>query len=142
MIRIFLGLICLFSLTAYKAPVKGISVEITGLRNNNGYVLVSLFKDGNGFPEQAEKAVRRVKLGINNRKAAIVFSDIQPGQYAIAILHDENSDQKMNTNGLGIPKEGYGFSNNVTGAFGPPSFKRASFKFNGDLSAVTIKTRY
>ncbi len=140
--RIVVILFCLFSLTAYKQPVKGINVEITGLRNNNGYVLVSLFKEGSGFPDQAEKAVRKAKLGISNRKAAIVFSDIQPGQYAIAILHDENSDQKMNTNALGIPKEGYGFSNNVTGAFGPPSFKRASFKYNGDLTSVTIRTRY
>ncbi len=140
--RFLVLLICPILLTAYKQQVKGIRVEITGLRNNNGYVLVSVFKEGNGFPDQAEKAVRKAKLGINNRKAAIVFNDIQPGQYAISILHDENGDQKMNTNGLGIPKEGYGFSNNVTGAFGPPSFKRASFKFNGDLSAVTIKTRY
>lgn len=140
--RFLVVLIFLFILTAYKQPVKGINIEVTGLRNNNGYVLVSLFREGGGFPDQAEKAVRKAKLGINNRKAAIVFSDIQPGQYAIAILHDENSDQKMNTNGLGIPKEGYGFSNNVTGAFGPPSFKRASFKYNGDMSTVTIKTRY
>jgi uncharacterized protein (DUF2141 family) len=140
--RFLVLLICLILLTAYTQQVKGIRVEITGLRNNNGYVLVSVFKEGSGFPDQAEKAVRKAKLGINNRKAAIVFNDIQPGQYAISILHDENGDQKMNTNGLGIPKEGYGFSNNVTGAFGPPSFKRASFKFNGDLSAVTIKTRY
>lgn len=140
--RFLVLLICPILLTAYTQQVKGIRVEITGLRNNNGYVLVSVFKEGSGFPDQAEKAVRKAKLGINNRKAAIVFNDIQPGQYAISILHDENGDQKMNTNGLGIPKEGYGFSNNVTGAFGPPSFKRASFKFNGDLSAVTIKTRY
>lgn len=140
--RFLILLICPFLLTAYTQQVKGIRVEITGLRNNNGYVLVSVFKEGSGFPDQAEKAVRKAKLGINNREAAIVFNDLQPGQYAIAILHDENGDQKMNTNGLGIPKEGYGFSNNVTGAFGPPSFKRASFKFNGDLSAVTIKTRY
>lgn len=140
--RFLVVLICLFSLTAYKQPVKGIKVEVTGLRNSNGYVLVSLYKDGNGFPDQAEKAVRKAKLGVNERKATIVFNDIQPGQYAVAILHDENSDQKMNTNGLGIPKEGYGFSNNVTGALGPPSFKRASFKYNGDISTVTIKTRY
>ena len=140
--RFLVLLICPILLTAYTQQVKGIRVEITGLRNNNGYVLVSVFKEGSGFPDQAEKAVRKAKLGINNRKAAIVFNDIQPGQYAISILHDENGDQKMNTNSLGIPKEGYGFSNNVTGAFGPPSFRRASFKYNGDLSSLTIRTRY
>ena len=140
--RIIVSLLCSFLLMASKQSVKGISVEVTGLRNNNGFVLVSLFKEGVGFPDQAEKAVRKAKLGINNGKSAVVFSDIQPGQYAISILHDENNDQKMNTNGLGIPKEGYGFSNNVTGAFGPPSFRRASFKYNGDLSSLTIRTRY
>lgn len=140
--RILVVLIGLFSLTAFKQPVKGIKVEVTGLRNNNGYVLVSLFKDGVGFPDQAEKAVRKAKLGVYEKKATILFNDIEPGQYAIAILHDENGDQKMNTTGLGLPKEGYGFSNNVIGAFGPPSFKRAGFQYKGDRTTITIRTRY
>jgi len=142
MIRLGVVIFFLFSLSAYTPLAKGIKVDVSGLRSNNGFVLVSLFREGGGFPDKAEKAIRKAKLGISERKATVVFTDVQPGQYAIAILHDENGDQKMNTNALGIPKEGYGFSNNVIGAFGPPSFKRASFKYNGEMSTVSIKARY
>jgi uncharacterized protein (DUF2141 family) len=121
---------------------NGLKIEITNLRNNNGFVLVSLFKEKEGFPDNSEKAVKKLKLGISNKKASIILKDITPGIYAIAILHDENNDQKMNSNSLGIPKEGYGFSNNVFGVFGPPSFRKASFTYSGKYTAITIKTKY
>lgn len=142
MCRFLILIISGFLLTSYKPPSTGIKVDVTNLRSNNGFVLVSLFKDGAGFPDNSDKAFRRIKLGINDRKATVVFTDVPPGQYAIAILHDENNDQKMNKNSLGLPKEGYGFSNNVIGAFGPPSFRRASFNYSGTLKAIIIKTRY
>ncbi|MBL7724923.1 MAG: DUF2141 domain-containing protein [Chitinophagaceae bacterium] len=114
--------IFLFALTSSK-PVaeEGIKVIITNLRNDKGHVLVSLFKDGAGYPDDASKAFRKIKLNIINKNASVIFKGLASGNYAIAILHDENDDQKMNKNGLGLPKEGYGFSNNVMGAFGPPS---------------------
>lgn len=122
---------------------KGIRVEIHHLRNNNGQVLLSLFKDPNGFPDVAEKAVFRVAVPIEARKAVYTFPSVPPGRYAVAVLHDENGDRKLNTNSLGLPKEGYGFSNNVAGAFGPPSFKRASFVHGAAAeTSIKIRTRY
>lgn len=138
---LILAIICLIA-TAFKPSVTGIKVDVTNLRNNNGFVLLSLFKDGEGYPDNSEKAFKKLKAGISDKKATAIFSDIPPGQYAIAILHDENNDQKINKNSLGKPKEGYGFSNNVIGAFGPPAFKRASFRYNGTSITITIKTRY
>ncbi|HEX4877071.1 MAG TPA: DUF2141 domain-containing protein [Chitinophagaceae bacterium] len=128
-----------FSFTTQQA---GLRVDVTGLHHNNGYVLVSVYKEGSGFPDNPDRAVKKVKLLIKDKKATITFTDISAGIYAVAILHDENNDQKLNTNGLGIPKEGYGFSNNVIGAFGPPSFKRASFNYTGSLKVISIRTRY
>ncbi|MBM3417172.1 MAG: DUF2141 domain-containing protein [Bacteroidetes bacterium] len=122
---------------------QGIKLTITHLRNEKGFVLVSLFKDGAGYPDDAEKAFRREKLAIYNKKAVILFPDLPAGNYAISILQDENNDQRMNKNALGVPKEGYGFSNNVAGAFGPPSFRRASFKHAaGALTQLSIRIRY
>lgn len=121
----------------------GVKVTITNLRNNNGHVLVSLFKDGAGYPDDASKAVRKAKLTIKDKQAWVLFTGLSGGSYAVAILHDENDDQKMNKTGLGLPKEGYGFSNNAMGAFGPPSYNRASFKFSGSgVTEQTIRTRY
>lgn len=129
--------------TAAQKPLDGLTISITNLRSNNGFVLISLYKDGSGYPDNATQAFRNEKVAIYNNKAVIIFPDLPSGSYGIAILHDENNDQKMNKNALGLPKEGYGFSNNVMGAFGPPSWKRASFRYQaGDTRNLSIKTRY
>lgn len=121
----------------------GLKVTITNLRNNKGHVLISLFKDGVGYPDKPEKAFRKIKTTISNKAAAFDFAALPSGNYAIAILHDENDDQKMNTNFFGLPKEGYGFSNNVMGTFGPPGYSRAKFSYITNTSAaVSIKARY
>lgn len=125
------------------AQSEGIRIDISRLRNNNGHVLISLFKDGEGYPNDAGKAIRKAKVTIQNKTAWVVFTGLPAGKYAVAILHDENDDQQMNKTGLGLPKEGYGFSNNVMGAFGPPSFGRAGFAYAGKaLIQVAIRTRY
>lgn len=122
---------------------NSLTINITNLHNNNGHVLLSLFKDGKGFPDDADKAYRKVKLSIANKTSSVSFPGLPSGTYAIAILHDENDDQKMNTNMLGIPKEGYGFSNNAMGLFGPPSFSKASFNYSsGEARTVSIRTKY
>ena len=124
-------------------PDNGIRLTVTNLRNDKGFVLVSLFKEGQGFPDKAAQAFRTDKVAKKKKKAVLIFPDLPAGSYAISILHDENNDQQLNKNAFGLPKEGYGFSNNVIGAFGPPSYKRASFIHKaGALMDVPIKTRY
>ena len=55
----------------------------------------------------------------------IVFKDIPPGEYAISVIHDANSNGKLDKNFLGIPREGFGFSNDAMGSFGPPEYTEA-----------------
>ncbi|MBN8676021.1 MAG: DUF2141 domain-containing protein [Chitinophagales bacterium] len=130
--------------TAFTPPAEdGITINITNLRNDKGHVLVSLFKEGEGFPDKAEKAFRKEKAAISNKKAIIQFSSVPGGNYAVAILHDENDDAKMNKTWLGLPKEGYGFSNNVMGTLGPPVFSKARFTHTaGQSTTIEIKTKY
>lgn len=140
----FLLALILFQAAAFR-PVaeEGIKLSVTNLRSDKGFVLVSLFKDGAGYPDEAGKAYKTAKVAIKDKKAVVLFSGLPTGTYAISILHDENNDQKMNKTFLGLPKEGYGFSNNVIGAFGPPGYSRASFRHNGNtVTLVTIRTKY
>lgn len=137
-------LLALFPLQAFRKPAEeGIRISVINLRNEKGHVLVSLFRDGAGYPDDATKAFRKIKLEISGKKASVLFTGLPAGSYAVSILHDENDDQKLNKTNLGLPKEGYGFSNNVVGAFGPPSWSRASFAHKqGGLTVREIRTRY
>jgi uncharacterized protein (DUF2141 family) len=122
---------------------KGLTITINNLHNDKGHVLVSVFNASAGFPDVPSKAVKTLQLEIVRGIAVSWLPDLPAGEYAIAILHDENNDQKMNTNWFGIPKEGYGFSNNVMGMFGPPSFDRAKFTIHAEQDVkVQIRARY
>ncbi len=71
----------------------------------------------------------------------VSFEDIKPGTYAINVFHDENSNKKMETNFIGIPVEGYGFSNNPR-LFGPPTFNKTKFIFKEATLTLDIKMNY
>lgn len=123
-------------------PQSKITVIIDGLRNNEGIVKVGLFKSKEGFPDEPKKAFQVLKSKIHANKVKMIFTNIPPGNYAIGILHDENSNDKMDTNFFGIPQEGYGASNNAKGHFGSPSFDDAKFEFLKYELQLNIKVQY
>lgn len=127
---------------ALRPPTGSITIEITKLKSSKGFVLVSLYNTKESFPEKAEKAVAKGKAAIVNGKAIISFKDLPYGKYAAAILHDANDNIKMDFNILGIPKEGYGFSNDAKGFAGPPSFEKAAFELNHPQKKIVITTTY
>ena len=72
----------------------------------------------------------------------IVLEEIPEGEYAIAVFHDENTNGKLDTNFLGIPKEQYGFSNHAKGQMKPPKFEDAKFKLTNEQNKfVTINMK-
>lgn len=136
-------LIAIIMCSGFNEPTGVLRVQVKKLRNTNGHVLVSLFRNGEGYPDEPEKAYRKGKANIVNGNAILLFSDLPPGEYEVAVLHDENDDQKMNKSWLGLPSEGYGFSNNVMGMFGPPDVSKASFSIlAGTQKIIEINTRY
>ena len=70
------------------------------------------------------------------------FALTAPGYYAVALFHDENGDHHLNTNALGIPTEGYGFSNNPTLYFGPPDLGKVRFSLHPGDNAVAVRMKY
>ena len=78
---------------------------------------------------------------MTGEEVVAAFQDVPAGTFAIAVFHDTNSNGKLDKNFLGIPKEGYAFSNNVFGTFRAPGFEDASFEFDGNKT-VKIKMRY
>jgi len=96
-------------------------VQINELRNSDGKILLEL-------NDENEKVLKGLSEKIEKNSCTIVIKDLKPGKYAFKFFHDENNDEKLNTNFMGIPKEGYGFSNNAKGSFGPPSFDKMIFQ--------------
>ena len=119
-----------------------IYISITDIRSDKGDVKISLFDQDDPFPGDHEKAVGRIITDIVGSKATAVFEDIPYGEYAIAIMHDENANLVMDTNWIGIPKEGFGASNDAEGKMGPPKFKDAMFKLDKPELRMKIKMAY
>lgn len=119
-----------------------IHVEVTGLRNDKGQVLCDLFSSASDFPKKRDKAVAHVTSAITNRHAVCEFPAVSPGTYAVSVFHDENSNGKLDTNFMGIPREGVGASNDAKGHLGPPKFDAASFHFLGGRLELKISVNY
>lgn len=124
-------------------PCPGIHVQILGIRNSTGTVACALFESRIGFPAEFLSAATNVMvIKIRKSQARCTFEDIPPGTYAIGVIHDENMNGKLDSNRLGFPTEGYGFSNDARELFGPPSFSAASFPYDGRMLDLTISLRY
>jgi len=85
------------------------------------------------------KKFKGAVIKIENKKVKWEVKNIPFGEYAIEAFHDEDGDDKVDTNFIGIPTESYGFSNNIKGLFGPPSFEKAKFLFNKQNMQIEIK---
>jgi uncharacterized protein (DUF2141 family) len=120
-----------------------IHVKVLNIRNSTGNIACALFESPDGFPtEYLHNATNVMVIKIRAKEARCDFVDIPPGTYALVVVHDENMNGKLDTKWLGIPKEGYGFSNDAKGVLGAPSFSAASFPYDGRNLDMTISLRY
>ena len=127
-----------------QSPTLGdITVVITDLRNAEGEILISLYDQAEGFPKDREAIIRSAAVAPDaSGQVTIVFEDLPHGDYAIAVLHDEDTSQDMTFGAFHLPKEGYCFSNNVKVRFRPPKFKKTKFTLDGDDVTQTLRMRY
>ena len=131
------------SLAFAQSPCPGIHVKILNIKNSTGTVACALFESPEGFPtEYLRMATNVMVIKIRKDQARCDFEDIPPGTYAIAVVHDENMNGKLDANWLGIPTEGYGFSNDAKGLVGAPSFSAASFPYDGQNLDLTMDLYY
>ena len=108
---------------------SSLTIEIVGLESDKGNVLVALL-------DKHEKDVMNKSCKITDHRCTLTFNNVRDDQYAIRFFHDENRNDELDTNILGIPKEGFGFSNDAMGKFGPKDFSEWLFEVSGD---TTIK---
>ncbi len=131
-----------FTGVVWAADKGDIVVKMTGFRTGQGRVSVVLYDNAGPFPKKSDQAVKIVRTQVKGDTATAVFKDIPYGEYAFAILHDENLNSKMDYDSIGRPQEGYAFSNNATGMVGAPSYGKAKFKLDKPKVSQTIEINY
>lgn len=122
-------------------PAQNLTVEISGLRNQKGFVCIALFDGASGFPMDASKAVKNSCFKVASTTQEVNLGPLKAGRYAMSLLHDENADQKLNTGLFGIPREGIGFSRNPR-IRRRLQFEETSFDFQPNATTVPITVKY
>jgi uncharacterized protein (DUF2141 family) len=105
-----------------------LTVSVQNVQPGQGRVRVCLFDNEKDFLNRARQCVD-VAVTVKPSVQADFFQ-VEPGTYAVIVYHDLNSNGKLDRNRIGLPAEPYGFSNNPSTLFGPPSFNRASFSIS------------
>jgi len=122
-------------------PTSVITVRIEALRNDRGTVYVSLHDNKKTFDDN-KGAVQSAKALPKQGTAVVVFKNVVPGKYALSFIHDENDNKKLDTSFIGIPKEGFGYSKDAMGRFGPPKFDDAALVLPAGATTVVMRTKY
>ena len=121
-------------------PTASLTVRVIDLRNRKGHLVFGVFRAAAGFPSDKEKSVAWDTQTAD--ADSIVFTTrLPPGVYSASILHDQNSNGKMDTR-FGIPSEGYGVTNNPKPKFRAARFDEATFTLPPEGKTVEISVQY
>jgi len=159
MIRLQTAALAALSLLAYQFPAARsagqeasdahsesactLRIHVDGLRNSNGVVGSVVFKSPDGWPEDSKKAFRRGPTPIpSGQREATVTWNLPPGNYAVAAIHDENRNARLDRNFIGIPREGFGFANNPHVGLSAPPFQAAVVHVQCPSTETSIHLQY
>lgn len=141
MMRAMLAGIGLFMMLGAAAPMdQPLTMTLNGLRSTKGNILVCLTRSADHFPDCSGDAASR-HFTMPATAASLLLGPVAPGDYAIAIIHDENGNGKLDTF-AGIPREGVGFSRNPVIRFGAPSFHSSRFSVTDSPVRQDITLKY
>ncbi|CAN5388556.1 DUF2141 domain-containing protein [soil metagenome] len=122
------------------APTAELTIDIAKLRSTKGMVRICLTAMPDNFPsciDDSQAVSRSVPAGVHELR----IDGLPHGNYAIAVIHDENGNKKLDTF-MGIPREGFGFSRNPPIGFGAPRFAAARFALESDTETQQVQMRY
>lgn len=145
MLLLFFGTLGLSSSYAQTTPSTGkIVVKVIAFRSSKGSIQLSLYNKSKAeeFPSvEVWTDMRRTPV-TNSSVTEVVFDDVPFGTYAIAGLHDENNSGDMDFNFIGLPKEGFCFSNDAKPILSPPAFHKAQFNLNEKQKVIYVAMQY
>ena len=119
-----------------------VETSIVGFENDEGQVLIALFLDSGGWPDETDSAFASEVVDITGDEVSAVFTGVPAGPFAVSVFHDADSDRELDSGPLGIPSEAYGFSADARSSFGPPKFEEARLELaSGETKQITIRVK-
>ena len=112
-----------------------LKITIEGIVEQEGGIMIAVLASEQQFNDKASPSASLI-LTPSGQTASVTLHDVSPGTYAIRAMHDVNGNNKLETNFVGIPKEPWGFSNNVRGKLGPPKWQAAGFEVTSDTETI------
>lgn len=136
-------IILLFICVSFSIHAQNSSIElkITNIRNSKGYIRYAIFDNEKHFLSTKTGFIDAGSVNAQKGSIKIKTNNIPDGFYAISVFHDENYNEKVDTNIFGIPTEGFGFSNNPTLYFGPPNYKECLIEKKSNTK-LNIEIKY
>jgi len=108
-----------------------LSITVEGVKTSSGMISVAVYNKSEGFLKFDEVYKSNSTRALKGT-TQIDIDGLPEGEYALAIFHDENGNNELDTNWLGIPKESIGFSRGRMKTFGPPSFRECALHIDAD----------
>ncbi len=119
-----------------------LKINITGIRNTSGSIRLGFYTTNEGFEKEQPLLVKVLpKESVKNGVLTYTYTGLKPGTYGLAILDDENNNDKMDY-GLILPKEGFGFSNYYHTGLSKPTFDKFKFILKNEDKTVEIRVKY
>lgn len=137
--RSFASLIAL-PLMAASPPTASVEIDFSGLRNANGVIHACLTQSSAHFPDCRSDPSALTRT-IPASAGKVEFTGVPPGRYAMSAIHDENGNRKLDLF-LGMPREGFGFTQNPRVRFGPPKFEKSSIELSPGFSRANVRIQY
>lgn len=114
---------------------NSLTVNISNIKAKSGYIVIGLFNSAADYLKTG-KQYKQQKIAVRDNIMQYTFNNLPVGDYSVALYHDENGDNQCNKNMLGIPKEHYGFSNNIKPVLSAPSFNQTKIALDRSKSIM------
>lgn len=133
---------CLVVFSFSVSFAQTLTVNISGIRNNKGALCIGIYTNSRQF--ETDQPFRRqvvTKERVKDGTIAVIIKDLPAGKYGIAVLDDENNNEKMDYYLL-LPVEGCGFSNYRHTGLIRPRFEDFSFIHMPFEKEIIVNMKY
>lgn len=132
-----------FAPTYTDAPLETstLNLSIQNINKAKGNIMVAIFKGEENFLKDDKAVASKIALVEKIGALDLTFPNLPYGEYSVAVYHDVNGNQKLDTNLFGVPTEPYGFSNNARSKWGAPKYKVARFQLNQLAQSMVINVK-